>query len=223
MPAQPSSAEAAEAPTLDALRALGVQRLDPAHFRLAEALARRAALHGPAVQAAVQPRLQQVLAELAQRQAAAAASGNAAAHPQVASEPRSPLGGLLATLNRPAPAGPSNETGLMVQGAPVELKAVSQFRSTWAALSVDRQLHRSLAQAPENPGPLNSHRLVLRALQKLQALSPAYLQRFMAHADALLHLEQLSVANAPAASPAPRREPKRTPKPKPAPARTRAR
>jgi len=218
MPAPPRSAEVAEAPTLEALRALGVQQLDPARFRLAEALVRRASLHGPAVQAAVQPRLQRVLAELAWRQHVAAP-----ATPQTAAPAMSPLGGLLATLNRPAAADPSDEPGPAAQGAPAELKALSQFRSTWAALSVDRQLHHSLAQAPENPGPLNSHRLVLRALQMLQALSPAYLQRFMAHADALLHLEQLNAANAPAPGPAPRRESKRTPKPKPAPARTRAR
>jgi hypothetical protein len=137
---------------------------------------------------------------------------------------------LLHRLNRlnlphgEATAGAS--APLPAKGAPAELKALSQFRSTWAGLSVERQLSHSLAQAPENPGPLNSHRLVLRTLQTLQALSPAYLQRFMAHADALLWLEQLSAAQAIATGPAPRRERKvvkPAAKPKPAPARTRAR
>jgi Protein of unknown function (DUF2894) len=116
-------------------------------------------------------------------------------------------GGLLAELvkdiDRHASAhggGPSAigaESAAQRVGPPTELKALRHFRSTWTQLSVDRQLTRSLAKAPENPGPLNSHLLVLRSLQRMQAVSPAYLMRFISHVDALLWLEQASFASAP--------------------------
>jgi len=66
---------------------------------------------------------------------------------------------------------------------------VRRFSHTWARLRVDQQLARALARQPDNAGPLNSQRLMLQTLQRLRQLSPAYLQRFMAHADALLWLE----------------------------------
>ncbi len=72
-----------------------------------------------------------------------------------------------------------------------ELKSLRYFRSTWSRLSAEQQLAQALAQAPENAGPLNSHLLVLRALQLMQEVSPDYLQRFMSYADTLLWLEQM--------------------------------
>lgn len=72
-----------------------------------------------------------------------------------------------------------------------ELKSLRYFRSTWSRLSAEQQLAQALAQAPENAGPLNSHLLVLRALQLMQDVSPDYLQRFMSYADTLLWLEQV--------------------------------
>jgi hypothetical protein len=72
-----------------------------------------------------------------------------------------------------------------------ELKSLRYFRSTWSRLSAEQQLAQALAQAPENAGPLNSHLLVLRALQLMQEVSPDYLQRFMSYADTLLWLEQV--------------------------------
>lgn len=238
MPVPAPSAEASATPGTGAPQAPGAPQVpaaprpDPVRLRFIQALTRRAAAHGPAVQAALQPRLQQALAELAElaQRRPQAVGTPASAAPPARFAATSPLGSLLATLNREAPGntpgsmpGTSPNTALPASTAmPAELKALSQFRSTWAGLSVDQQLVRSLAQAPENPGPLNSHRMVLRTLQTLQTLSPAYLQRFLAHADALMWLEHLSAAQAPATSPAPRRE-RKPPRPKPAPARTRAR
>ena len=71
-----------------------------------------------------------------------------------------------------------------------ELKAVRQFRNTWAKLSADQQLNRALDQAPKNAGPINSHMLVLRSLALMRDISPDYLNRFMSYADALLCLDQ---------------------------------
>ena len=80
-----------------------------------------------------------------------------------------------------------------------ELKSLRYFRRTWSALSVDRQL----AQGPENAGPLNSHRLVLRSLQLMRDVAPNYLERFMSYADALLWLEQADGAPPPKKAPPP--------------------
>ena len=99
-----------------------------------------------------------------------------------------------ASLAEPAaPADSANATGSVR-----ELKSLRYFRSTWSALSVDRQLAQALAQGPENAGPLNSHRLVLRSLQLMRDVAPNYLQRFMSYADALLWLERAEASGTPA-------------------------
>ncbi|MEP6969323.1 MAG: DUF2894 domain-containing protein, partial [Betaproteobacteria bacterium] len=77
--------------------------------------------------------------------------------------------------------------------APTELKTLRDFRDTWIRLSVERQLSRSQQKVPANPGPLNSHLLVLRALRRMQEISPAYLERYMAHVEILLWLEQARI------------------------------
>ena len=77
-------------------------------------------------------------------------------------------------------------------GARGELKAMRYFRKTWAELAVARQLTQAIEQAPENAGPLNSHRLVLSSLALMRDISPDYLGRFMSYADTLLWLDQAS-------------------------------
>lgn len=89
-------------------------------------------------------------------------------------------------------------------GPPLELKAVRDFRSTWARLSVDQQLTRSLARIPDQAGPLNSQLLVLRSLQLMRDVSPAYLGRFMSYVDALLWLDEAGVPAAPVQAATPR-------------------
>ena len=83
-------------------------------------------------------------------------------------------------------------------GPAVELKAVRMFRSSWARLRVDQQLTRSFARIPEQAGPLNSQLLVLRSLQLMRDVAPAYLSRFMSYVDALLWLDQAGAAGTPA-------------------------
>jgi hypothetical protein len=95
--------------------------------------------------------------------------------------------------------------------APAELKALRHHRNTWSQLGAERQLTLSLAKAPGNPGPLNSHLLVLRSLQRMQELSPAYLHRFIAQVEALLWLEQATSTSAPEAARVARRESGRKP------------
>ena len=66
---------------------------------------------------------------------------------------------------------------------------------------------------PADAGPLNSGMLLHRALQLMRAVSPGYLQHFIAYADTLSSLEQLQQAVAPltTASDAPAK-PKRAPR-----------
>lgn len=117
-----------------------------------------------------------------------------------------PLAGLTARLAQHAPA-PADADGAAPAAAgdavdetvdEAELKSVRHFRATWAKLSVERQLAAALAQAPENAGPLNSHRLALRALERMHEISPDYLARFMSYAEGLLWLAQADPAGLPA-------------------------
>ena len=76
--------------------------------------------------------------------------------------------------------------------APPELKALSYFRSTWSRLSTEQRLAQSAAKLPENAGPLNSQHLVHQSLVLMRDLSPGYLERFIAHVDALMWLDQVN-------------------------------
>ncbi|MCP5018741.1 MAG: DUF2894 domain-containing protein [Ketobacter sp.] len=71
-----------------------------------------------------------------------------------------------------------------------ELKALKEFRESWAKRSTEKAVLKALDEAPEDAGPLNSHRLVVRSLIAMQDISPEYLGRFVNHIEALLWLEQ---------------------------------
>lgn len=73
-----------------------------------------------------------------------------------------------------------------------ELRSAQAFRETWAHICAEDEVVQAVQRGPENPGPLNSHTLVLRSLRLMSELSPDYLRRFMAHADTLLWLEEAS-------------------------------
>ena len=71
-----------------------------------------------------------------------------------------------------------------------ELPSLRQFRESWSRHNAVDQVQQAVSRGPENAGPLNSHMLVLHSLERMRALSPHYLQHFMAHAETLLWLEQ---------------------------------
>ena len=106
---------------------------------------------------------------------------------------RGMLAELLAHIGRQA-GDPSGADDVAAAGAVVapatELKSLRYFRSTWSRLSLEQQLARALAQAPDNAGPLNSHFLVLQALIRMRDIAPQYLEGFIAHVDALFWLER---------------------------------
>ena len=210
---------AAAPPDLNAavsvLRARGAQQLDPVRFQFIEALARRADQHNGAAREVMDGKLAQALQDcgdrlaqvlrvanraaddLASRDTAAAGAAGAGA----AQAPRSPLADLLRHIALQSPAeadGRPRPAGAALASAPAELRTLRVFRSTWSKLRVDQQLTESLAKMPENAGPLNSNLLVLRSLKLMRETSPAYLKCFMSYVDALLWLDQASVAAAPA-------------------------
>jgi hypothetical protein len=103
---------------------------------------------------------------------------------------RSPLAELLAHIESHESALGPPPTGRRHEASPrAELKTLSYFQGTWAALSAERRLRQSLSALPENAGPLNSQRLLHRALEAMRELSPAYLERFIEHVDTLLWLD----------------------------------
>ena len=79
-----------------------------------------------------------------------------------------------------------------------ELASVRRFRSAWSASRSQEQLEQALARKPAQAGPLNSHVLVLQALELMGELSPDYLRHFLLHVDSLQWLEQAREARTPA-------------------------
>jgi hypothetical protein len=162
--------------SLAALRKAGVARFDAVTLHYLETLNQRLPSLDAEVQKFVRPKLSQTLADLTVRfeQAPPTARHQPAQKITVQKQPDSPLRALVRDLQAHTLSPPP-------------LKALQENLS---ALSVNKQVSQALRQAPQNAGPINSHMLMLRSLELLRELSPAYLQRFMAYADTMLVLEQ---------------------------------
>ncbi len=131
----------------------------------------------------------------------------APAQAQAAAAPLKHLNGYIATVA--ATNAPPEESA-----SARELASVRRFRSAWGQSRSQQQLEQALARKPAQAGPLNSHVLVLQALELMGELSPDYLRRFLLHVEALQWLEQAREARLPAsprkpAKPAPSRRQKR--------------
>lgn len=210
------------------LRHAGAHLLDPVRFHYLEALAARVQTAAPGVQSALATRLGAALADYQQRATQArqarqgavdaqaaqqtqrkldrrrlAAAGGAGMPVASAQPPESPLAELTRYIERVRqwPADdPLEHTAQPHQNALPELNSVRRFRETWSRICAEDQVDLAVERGPENAGPLNSHMLVLRSLALMRELSPHYLRRFMAHADALLWIEQASARLKPPAS-----------------------
>ena len=200
---------------LDGWRASGADRANPLRFHLIDALARRAAAYdGPARQ-----RLDVRLAELIQ--AYESALTNAGAAEDLPGSPpapeHGPLAGLVAYLDDPGAAGHPQAADaqadracaerfdpLGLRAAYPELPLLDEFQTLWSRFSADRQVRQSQEQVHKNAGPLNSNQLVHRALSLMREMSPGYLQQFLSYTDALMWMEQMTAAAAPAPKEAPR-------------------
>jgi hypothetical protein len=229
---EPSAASAADpaeplrpALSIEALRAHGAHRLDPVRFRRIVALARRSAIHRGEARRLLDERLDGLLA--AYGPLAGPEHGLPPGPPRSAparapirgsgSTPLTPLGALLDHLSRQAGdprANPGAEGGAGAAAnrppgpAHTELRAMSQHRTTWTRLKVDRQMAQAQAKVPQNAGPLHTQRLLHQALTTMRGLSPDYVLRLMSHVEALLVLGP----SGPTASPPARKPAARSPR-----------
>jgi len=185
------------AAALDAWRARGDDRFDPVRFRFIEAMAQRAAAHEGEARRLLDARLVSLMA--------AYRADLDKVVPELETPAQAPLhtalAELMAHIAQLAPLPPPTDAKAATDDDAVpslstapELKTLSYFRSTWSKLAADQRVTQSLAKVPKNAGPLNTHHLVQRALTLMRDLSPQYLQRFMAHVDALLWIEQVNAA-----------------------------
>ena len=78
------------------------------------------------------------------------------------------------------------------------LVAARRYREQHASQVIDQLLLEFRAALPEAPGPLNPETLVIRALARLQAVSPEYVERLMRHAEMLCSLQGATRPAAPA-------------------------
>ncbi|MEO3690898.1 DUF2894 domain-containing protein [Roseateles paludis] len=136
-----------------------------------------------------------VLQGLARR--AAAASGPLREAMEVRMKP-------LAQRPAPPPAAPAAPRARpwadLLARLGTEARARPQAQAALAGaqrLSLQRHLADLQAPLPEQLGPLNNEVLARRALQQLQALSPAYLQRLATQLTALAALAPLASEPAP--------------------------
>ncbi len=190
---------------IDALRAEGAAERDPVRFAYLEALIRRATGQPEAIRRMLAAKISAAASELAGTQPAA---------PSVAAEldTTSPLTELLAYIGSHAHAPAAtmqpitgnatverkNRPKTKKSPAGPELKSVAIFRNEWSKLSTEQQLTQTLAQAPENAGPMNSQHLVLRSLERMRDIAPDYLQGFMSYIDTLIWLDHADPTKPPA-------------------------
>ncbi|MBD3645715.1 DUF2894 domain-containing protein [Alcanivorax sp.] len=93
---------------------------------------------------------------------------------------------VLASHGIDAPSTP------VADARPRELKALRQVRAKQQSQRKRQRIEQAIHQTPSDAGPLNSHRLVSRALETLRDLSPAYLDHLVTQVDTLMWLEKLA-------------------------------
>jgi hypothetical protein len=194
---------------LDAWREQGADRLNPVRFHFIQALARRAAGKRGDARRFLDVRLAELIASYGDEVKAAAAREAGALETREQSREQSvPDCGALAGLSERLDSrldkgvgaeadasGARADASLTGRVAPAsssypELPLLDYFRDVWSRLGAKRQLKQSLAQVPENAGPLNSSLLVHRTLSLMGEVSPEYLHHFLSYVDALAWVEQ---------------------------------
>ena len=216
---------------LDGWRDSGADQADPVRFRFLQAMAHRATGLDGLARRLLDEKLAghlNVYAQLLDAEADANPGAEANAEPNT--EPNTPppaepaddapsaLAGLLAYLADPGAAPGQNAAdgaiwnrdALGLRDAYPDVQMLEYFRAVWSRVSADRQVRQSQQQVHKNAGPLNSNQLVHRALSLMRELSPGYLQQFLSYTDALMWMEQIHAATAPAPKDAARGAAKKT-------------
>ncbi len=75
-----------------------------------------------------------------------------------------------------------------------ELQSFGQYQEMFEKMALDRLLAKVMQQIPENAGPLNPERLVIRSFKALQDISPEYLSRLLSYYESLLILQTVNSA-----------------------------
>ena len=127
------------------------------------------------------------------------------AEPQAALEERGPIlpirstegpkgasAATSATTSAPSPAQRLRELRALLPATDGPLRAHEPIRRLCADIRISSRVEASLLSAPQQAGPLNSHGVVVRALQRLNATSPAYVRGLVAQMEAWGALEDLS-------------------------------
>lgn len=201
---------AADRTDIDALlaawRACGADRIDPVGFHRIAALRRRTAARSGAARQALETQLAaQVEAFGRQWEGRAVAGARAAAGMADAfvgdaegthAQARAPsaLGALIEAMAADGDMASEDASRRLRRAAYPELPALEEVRRLWSDVRTRSQMRRSLAAPTEDAGPLNSSRLVHRALTRMRDVSPGYLRQFLAYADTLSWLETLQDA-----------------------------
>jgi len=184
----PMDGDALAAPAqLQAWRAHGADRMDPVRFAFIDALAARAQAHAGDARRLLDARLATLIATYAGDLA-----GWTPPLPQgeARSVDASALRALAAALQRctPVQTGTAPATDAPAHPSPA---ALEEARRVWTQVRTDSQLRASLDDLPADAGPLNSGKLIHRALHFMREVSPGYLQHFIAYTDTLSSLERL--------------------------------
>lgn len=194
----PSNGTPAHA-VLDAWRDQGADRIDPIAFHYMAALHRRAAGHGGETRRVLENRLSaliQAYADDLQRAAPETEGGNRTTAPEARAH------GMLRELADELACRTASRNGTSaaaeteLRAAFPEMPALDDVRRIWDSVRTDSQMRRSLEPSSTDAGPLNSSRLVHRALTLMRELSPGYLQQFLSYIDVLSWLQQASDSGA---------------------------
>jgi len=182
--------------TLDAWRAAGAGRIDPLRFAMIDALAQRVSelRSDGELRRLLEGRLAALIAAYARDvEAMHEDREDREGQPTQSAQPAFADSGAAALSALAAASG--------ARGARADTLAdtLEYLQTTWSKLSAGRQLRQSLAQVPGNAGPLNSSRLVHRALSLMNELSPDYLRHFLVYAETLSALGELAGGTQPSA------------------------
>ncbi len=159
------------------LAALKVEQIDPIGWATAQRLLAQAGFATGALQTQLLARLHQRLRGLHDQ----VHNARSTAMPQVADEGLCDEGANTPSL--------STLVATLLPGTGTPLNTLAPMRELHARLKIRQQLRQTLAQPLRHAGPLHSERLVQQSLARLNGLSQAYLNRFMAHLDALAALD----------------------------------